>query len=416
MKVIHLSSSIIGGAGIAAVRYHNLSKILGYQSILYHNSNVVSEDEDIISVASKKKGDGIKNIVKKILPRKIINTVQRINSSYSPRNIYCFYNYNECITTGLRPDLIDKIDLKDVDIIFVHWMGGFLNTYDIKRLYEMTKARIIFSMMDMEPITGGCHYFWNCKGYKENCFNCPALPYDMQGLSHKQLQVRSINTTYINPEIFSSSLYDIQAAKESAVYYKNYWQCYYPIDDNIFKPQERNNNVKYIFSNSNSINDSRKGFWLVLKMLFLLDRKLTYPVKFLCLTDECFKGYRFNNIEFETFEFCSNVNDLAKIYQRADVFVCSSVEDAAPMMLAEALLCGLPTVAFDCATAKQFIENGKDGYVVDRYDVYAMAEKVHLLLADNKQELRTPDEIHQKMKRLYGIEAVSKTFKKIVEG
>ena len=61
-----------------------------------------------------------------------------------------------------------KIDYKNTDFIFIHWLGGFINSYDIKRLYDATGAKIIFSMMDLESITGGCHYPWTCTKYETN--------------------------------------------------------------------------------------------------------------------------------------------------------------------------------------------------------------------------------------------------------
>lgn len=424
MKVLHFSASITGGAGIAAVRYHQLCQAMGYDSILYYGTGDISHDKSIVHVgaaSSQHSKQNIKQFIKSHLHkhtagRSLLNWYHAQKSSHptTPQNEYCFYNFSECESNGLRPDLVNNIDLQNVDVIFVHWLGGFLNTYDIKRLYERTHARIVFSMMDMEPITGGCHYFWHCKGYLDNCFDCPALDYSMRSLAHRQLQARAQNIEYMHPDIFSSSLYDLKAAKNGIVDFAHYWQCYYPIDETIFLPSGPHSGAKYIFSNSNEITNSRKGFWLVMQVLMILDRELDEDVFFLCLDDSPFHAYKFAHIKFEKFPFCKNVNDLAKIYQKADLFLCSSVEDAAPMMLAEALLCGVPTVAFDCATAKQFIHDGREGYVVPRYDVRAMAAKA-LDILRGTNDIDTPETRHNKMAKLYGIDAVIRQLKNIVE-
>jgi glycosyltransferase involved in cell wall biosynthesis len=132
---------------------------------------------------------------------------------------------------------------------------------------------------------------------------------------------------------------------------------------------------------------------------------------FLCLDKSVFSDYKLVNIEFEEFKFCTNPNDLAAIYRKADIFLCTSVQDAAPMMLAEALMCGLPTISFDTATAKQFIEDNIDGYVIDQYDTVGFAKKVIDLIdqiGSGKFTFQNKRRLHEKMINLYGIDAVKK--------
>jgi len=59
--------------------------------------------------------------------------------------------------------------------IFIYWASGFINAKLIHDLATKTKARIYILMIDNAPITGGCHYPWECKGYENDCSNCPAI-------------------------------------------------------------------------------------------------------------------------------------------------------------------------------------------------------------------------------------------------
>ncbi len=34
--------------------------------------------------------------------------------------------------------------------------------------------QFLLYMMDMAPMTGGCHYAWDCEKYKMKCGGCPA--------------------------------------------------------------------------------------------------------------------------------------------------------------------------------------------------------------------------------------------------
>lgn len=421
MKVIHLATTNAGGAGIAATRIHYLLKEMGHDSHLYVQHKEL-ESEDTTEV-SNKGGQGRKYMVWMRLQRKFAKFSKRGSRDtdwkrFRKDDVYCYNDYDEEDKNGFFPGLENKIDLENVDIIFVHQIIGFLNTFDIKRLYDKTHARVIFTMMDMAPVTGGCHYAWDCRKFYDTCFNCPALPYELNTRSHFQLEAKAQNILYMNAEIMSNADYDLEFAKNSAIPFSKYWKYFYPVDEEVFAPSkiEKEENTKYLFSIANFANDVRKGFTYVLQTLLYLDKKIPdgQKVKMLCLEPSLFDGYVFEKIEFEKFGFCRNVNDLAKVYNKADVFMCTSVEDSAPMMLEEAMLCGVPTVSFDVGTAKQFIVNGKNGYVVERFNTLDFAEKVYTLLYKTPKLLAKPQAIHDGMVKILGKKVIVKQFEEIL--
>ena len=74
---------------------------------------------------------------------------------------------------------------------------------------------------------------------------------------------------------------------------------------------------------------------------------------------------------------------LALVYQAADIFVCPSVEDAGPMMIPEAMLCGVPVVAFNTGGAPDLIETMKTGYLAAYKDSFDLAQGMYNLLTAN---------------------------------
>ena len=63
-------------------------------------------------------------------------------------------------------------EYQEFDIIHLHWInGGFVN---IKHLAKVDKP-IVWTMRDMWPMTGGCHYSMKCEKYKTGCGNCEQL-------------------------------------------------------------------------------------------------------------------------------------------------------------------------------------------------------------------------------------------------
>ena len=75
--------------------------------------------------------------------------------------------------------------------------------------------------------------------------------------------------------------------------------------------------------------------------------------------------------------------DIEAELRAASVFALSSIHEGLPMALAEAMACGVPCVAFDCAPGvREIVTDGTDGIVVPPRDVAALAEGLALLMGD----------------------------------
>jgi len=82
-------------------------------------------------------------------------------------------------------------------------------------------------------------------------------------------------------------------------------------------------------------------------------------------------------------EILSPTNQIIDQYLQASVYLMTSRTEALPMVLLEAKACGLPVVSFNCETGpSDIINNGKDGYLIDCFNVDQMTEKVSILCSD----------------------------------
>lgn len=57
------------------------------------------------------------------------------------------------------------------------------------------------------------------------------------------------------------------------------------------------------------------------------------------------------------------------LYRTLDAIVITSVDEAGPMPLFEALATGVPVVTTDCGWARHFIEDGINGYIVEPHEI-----------------------------------------------
>lgn len=72
-------------------------------------------------------------------------------------------------------------------------------------------------------------------------------------------------------------------------------------------------------------------------------------------------------------------DDTAKYYKIFDIFSLVSAHESFGLVLAEAMLSKLPVVATKVGGMQYIVENDKTGFLVEKYDVNAIAEKLELL-------------------------------------
>lgn len=111
----------------------------------------------------------------------------------------------------------------------------------------------------------------------------------------------------------------------------------------------------------------------------------------------------------------STVSDIAQKMKESSIFVLSSRFEGLPMVLIEAMACGLPVVAFACHCGpRDVISDGVDGWLVEDGDIHGLAEKINILIEN--------DELRQKMGKMaclkaenYSIERIGKLWIELFE-
>lgn len=76
-------------------------------------------------------------------------------------------------------------------------------------------------------------------------------------------------------------------------------------------------------------------------------------------------------------------NNIANEFSKSSIFVMTSRYEGFGLVLAEAMSCGLPCIAFDCPYGpREIISNGEDGILVKDGDIEGLATQMQLLMSN----------------------------------
>jgi glycosyltransferase involved in cell wall biosynthesis len=381
MNVLHFSTNDSpGGAASAAYQLHKCMRDAGHLSNMIVRNKAV-EDDDVKQIP---------------LDRyyQLINIKRRLFTS-NPVRLDSIFNTDSM--TGLKAQCFTSKPAGSVDLICLHWITGLLTVKQIKEIYDHYKCPMTWTVMDQEPITGGCHYSYDCDGFTRQCGNCPQLqsPHS-RDLSNKVWCRKNKFLGNIPLVMVAPTSWVARRIKQSSLFCETRTETIpLAIDTSIFRPFSKSaarnllqvpQDKKVVYFGARFLHEERKGMAFLLQGLEQLAAQMSTNEQLLKREEIHLLivggGAEKLSLPFPS-TYISYLKDnisLALSYQASDVFVCPSVEDAGPMMIPESMLCGTPVVAFNTGGAPDLIENMKTGYLANYKDSSDLARGIYSLL------------------------------------
>ncbi|URC14969.1 glycosyltransferase family 4 protein [Flavobacterium sp. B183] len=113
--------------------------------------------------------------------------------------------------------------------------------------------------------------------------------------------------------------------------------------------------------------------------------------------------------------FCNPVENIQQKYTESSIFVMTSRNEALPMVLIEAMACGLPCVAYDCPVGpKAIIENNKNGFLIEDGNQGSYVEKLSLLIEDKDLRLRMSEKAIKSVEK-YNLHSIMKQWNELFD-
>jgi glycosyltransferase involved in cell wall biosynthesis len=174
MKILHLSTSTIGGAGVVANHIAQMQIEDGHEALVY----TIGKTETPNAVFVKR------SLIKQFITR--LNTIVSLVQT-NPK-------WGQLTSTSVSAGILRSIEEFSPEVIHIHNWFNLLNFNDIEILLKTYPC--VFHIHDSRLMTGGCHYTLDCSNYLNGCIKCSAT-------TLKRKLVTNSYTTF--QEIFSKN-------------------------------------------------------------------------------------------------------------------------------------------------------------------------------------------------------------------
>ena len=376
MKVVHICTSLNGGAGLCAKRIIRATRAMGIDAkvIVAEGDN---EDEwvDVFNVPypwSKiwpiKKFQVLLNMYGlwpryERFPHKINKELKKMDAD------------RVCVTSPISryKKLHEHPWIKDADIIHLQWVGNFL---DYETFFKNVHTPIVWTIHDENPGLGGFHYTsWrdsSTESFKK--LERKLIAIKQEAYSHVENMMLVAISSMMKQYIMSNELLSrfpvrmIHNGIEADRFLKkdkqeSRQQLEIPADAIVFT---------FVAEN---IHEGRKG----LKDLIEALEEIQIPnVHLYCLGryDDILPE---SDLPVHCVGFVSDAATLSLYYSASDYFVIPSYQEAFAQTPMEAMACGTPVITYPCSGSGDLI-NESNGVICTDFSVNALVDGIRLAM------------------------------------
>lgn len=368
LKVLMLCAGAHHGEGYVSYRLVNSLRALGV-------------DARLLSLDSTHKDSHVGRLEPVFKGTPCLRGIQA-NEQWRQRSYLSFSNQESFKGHDLFTSNLSAVDFRELtplfawaDLIHLHWLDGVMDYTNFSE--AVGNKPVVWTMSGMAPFTGGCHYSEGCEQYTSECERCPQfsgadafLPH--QSWREKEKAYRSCNMHIVAPSPGTASL-----ARRSALFRDkpihfipnaHSAEHLIPLGRRLAReyfdlPKDK----KIILLDAVSLRLPRKGGALLQDALRLFREQCANPDEILILAFE--SGAIETDFAVVNLGFVPQ-NFLPLAYSAADVCLLPSLEDNAPLMAGEALLCGTPVVGFSSTSLLAAIGIHKQNvYIAKNFDI-----------------------------------------------
>ncbi len=370
MKVLHLvAGELNGGAARGAYWLHQALREIGVDSKMLSNATETHGYDSVISLA-----DSVFGRLNFAISKRIGRAPVR---AYRNRKRRIFNTGFDGIDFTRHPAYASA------DLVHLHWINGLVS---IRALRKVNKP-IVWTLRDMWPFTGGCHYSLECDRFTKGCGSCPQL-----GSTHECDLTRFVlqhkrKSLPKGIRVIGISHWLSDCARKSELF-REYQVATISnnVDTQSFSPVPKeaarqalglNDAQNIVLIGAQDVASFYKGFDLFLEALESLRKENVHVVMFGRPMDSDLDSL---GVQSTSLGYLCETDALRVAYSAADVFVAPSRMDAFGKTLVEAMSCGTPVVCFDATGPKDIVEHQVTGYRATPFNPQDLAHGIQWVL------------------------------------
>ena len=365
MRVLHLIAGNLGeGAALGAYGLHRGLLELGVDSHVVNNGQTLLDDPTVTGLAT--------NAPKRFFYRALPHAGKLRALKYSARP-EPFHTGEEGLAVRRLPGYADA------EVIHLHWINGLVRLSSLKTVDKP----VVWTLRDMWPFTGGCHYSLGCDRYQQGCGACPQLkstnPRDLsQAIVAKKSQA-------LPPRLQLVGISDwISDAARQASVFQGLPITTIPngVDLTLFEGVDRKAarralkleaHERVLLVGALRLTDPVKGFDLFLDALRHFQQESPKPLTVLTFGHTQPKVPSLEGVRWQHLGFLMG-EALAQAYGAADAFVAPARQEAFGKTVVEAMVTGTPVLAFEGTGPATIIEHKLSGYLAQAFDPPALSK------------------------------------------
>lgn len=304
---------------------------------------------------------------------------------------------------------------EQTDILHLHWIGS--GSFRLPR-WGGLPANTVWTFHDMWPLTGGCHYAFDCHKYETGCGACPALGSTRGTDVSTILQRQKARIARGGVHGVAISTWLAEQARQSAamrgtdietipnlVDTEEFW----PVPKSVARLALGLNPERKIILTGHVSNNFQKGGDLLAAALALLRQDKTVDFDLICFGKHD-PALAADNTRH--FGYVSDTTTLRLLYSAADVFAFPSRIEAFGRTIIEAFACGTPVSCFAGSGPDDIVVDLVTGTFAPKNDVAGFATGLrHCLL--NSESMSAA--CRQRAEEVYSKPKVAALYKALYE-